>query len=105
MLYVNLAKQTGRAQLSCLPGTYNISIYCTVAYTLSRSERFSWQRRQKHLWIPWRGIAERSHHLVIKLSVHLLNKSVLYLHEGGQEEQKAVAGVKSDRDPGPLAAT
>ena len=22
-----------------------------VAYTLSRSERFSWQRRQKHLWI------------------------------------------------------
>ena len=51
MLYVNLAKQTGRAQLSCLPGTYNISIYCTVAYTLSRSERFSWQRRQKHLWI------------------------------------------------------
>ena len=75
MLYVNLAKQTGRAQLSCLPGTYNISIYCTVAYTLSRSERFSWQRRQKHLWIPWRGIAERSHHLVIKLSVHLLIKS------------------------------
>ena len=51
MLYVNLAKQTGRAQLSCLPGRYNISIYCTVAYTLSRSERFSWQRRQKHLWI------------------------------------------------------
>ena len=30
MLYVNLAKQTGRAQLSCLPGTYNISIYCTA---------------------------------------------------------------------------
>ena len=54
---------------------------------------------------PWGGIAERSYHLVIKLSVHLLNKSVLYLHEGGQEEQKAVAGVKSDRDPGPLAAT
>ena len=54
---------------------------------------------------PWGGIAERSHHLVIKLSVHLLNKSVLYLHEGGQEEQKAVAGVKPDRDPRPMAAT
>ena len=53
---------------------------------------------------PWGGIAERSHHLVIKLSVHLLIKSVLYSYEGGQEERKAVAGVESDWDPRPLAA-
>ena len=52
----------------------------------------------------WGGIAERSPHLVIKLSVHLLIKSVLYSYEGGQEERKAVAGVESDWDPRPLAA-
>ena len=34
----------------------------------------------------WGGIAERSPHLVIKLSVHLLIKSVLYSYEGGEGE-------------------
>ena len=36
-------------------------------------------------WNSWGGIAERSH-LVIKLSVHLLIKSVLYSYEGGEGE-------------------
>ena len=70
---------------------------CTVAYTLSRSECFSWQRRQRHLRNG--GILGEE-----SLKVHLLIKSVLYSYEGGQEERKAVAGVESDWDPRPLAA-
>ena len=77
-----------------------------VAYTLSRSECFSWQRRQRHLRIggilgeeSLKGHQSSSCHQIISPSSHQI-----YSYEGGQEEQKAVAGVESDWDPRPLAA-
>ena len=81
-----------------------LAFICTVAYTLSRSECFSWQRRQRHLQIGGILGEESLKGLIILSSNYqsIFSSNQYYTHmKVEKEEQKTQDGSRSGIRLGP----